>query len=109
MSKFRLDEWFPYVEFFYGIKDKDKFNLAWNYHQKRNPHHWQYFLMRDDDGPVRPVEMPEQYMKEMLCDWIGAGKAITGKNNLKEWYEENKYKMVLNNNTRIWIEGEIYK
>lgn len=51
-SKFLPSEWFPYVHFFYG-KPGDSvtsaFDFAWLLHQKRNPHHWQWWCLPEDD------------------------------------------------------------
>jgi len=116
MSKFRPSEWFTYAEYFYGRypldekpQSEDKaFDLAWLYHQKRNPHHWQYWILREDSGNSHVLEMPLVYIKEMYADWIGAGKAITGKDNIISWYNGNKLKIMLGQNTRRRIEAMIY-
>lgn len=49
-SKFLPDEFIPYANFFYGDKKvwKDRFDLAWNRHQKRHDHHWQFWLLTND-------------------------------------------------------------
>lgn len=49
-SKFLPDEFIPYANFFYGDKKvwKDRFNLAWNKHQKRHDHHWQFWMLVED-------------------------------------------------------------
>lgn len=126
LSKLLPSEWFPYTRYFYGkysprdeiwremqgrVWDKemvlDSFNLAWLKHIHRNPHHWQYWILREDSGNTFPIPMPEIYMKEMLADWRGAGKAITGKDNTPEWYEKNKSNMQLHPETRAWIEKNI--
>jgi uncharacterized protein DUF5662 len=52
--------------------------------------------------------MPDVFRREMLADWMGAGKAL-GKPKVWEWYEKNKDKMKLNSDTRVWIETEIAK
>lgn len=51
ISKFYPDEWFAYAETFYNHDGSKKdyaespaFLKAWALHQKRNPHHWQYYL-----------------------------------------------------------------
>jgi hypothetical protein len=46
---------------------------------------------------------------EMLCDWIGAGLAITGKRDVTGWYAKNRRRILLHPETRAWIEGEIAK
>lgn len=53
------------------------------------------------------IKMPDKYVKEMLADWIGAGMAIHGKNDVKSWYKANKDNMILHPETRQWIEQHI--
>jgi len=122
-SKFRPSEFIPYAKHFYGInrdeqakKEKvegydksidrqdDLFNRAWLYHIHRNKHHWQYWLLVQDEDKNTALEMPDKYRKELLADWHGAGKAITGKNNTKEWYLKHKGKYQFHPNTIKWIE-----
>jgi hypothetical protein len=87
----------------------EQFDRAWLHHQHYNKHHWQHwFLVNDTDGEYC-LKMPERYMKEMLCDWRGAGKAITGKDNTKEWFAKNQDKMKLHPKTREWIKRQIRK
>lgn len=119
-TKFLLSEWLPYAEYFYGDKETPSpgkygychtagsdaaFDAAWNHHQKRNKHHWQYWLLvnDDNDGGYIPLPMPDAYMREMVADWVGAGKA-QGKPDTAAWYEENKAKMVLHPRTRLKVE-----
>lgn len=108
-DKFLPDEWFPYAQTFYN-KDGSKryeefpaFTVAWNHHQKRNPHHWQYWLITWDRGETECLPMPEAYIREMIADWRGAGKAL-GKPNTCEWYENNINKMRLHPETRARVE-----
>jgi len=115
-SKLLPSELCAYAEYFYGKKPKSglceetvkkKFNLAWLYHQRKNKHHWQYWLLKEDDGKEFSVGMPNKYLKEMLADWRGAGKAITGKDNTKQWYLKNKDKIILREDDRKWIEDQL--
>ena len=121
-SKFLPSEWFPYVQNFYGDNSheglqaigefglaelapygyyaKDRFNAAWNLHQKRNKHHWQYWLLTHDTGETVPMPMPDKYIREMVADWMGAGRAITGRWEVQEWYEKNKRRMVMRDSVR---------
>jgi hypothetical protein len=108
LSKFRPSEFFAYAEHFYGSKDNQKqFDKAWLYHQKRNPHHHQYWVLIQDEELSKIIEMPHKYRVEMLCDWIGAGLAITGKRDIKEWYLKHKSQMSLGYKTRQYVEKEI--
>lgn len=110
MSKFLPSEWIPYKECFYDETGKkryletEEFINAWFLHQKRNKHHWQYWLLTLDKGNVQAVKMPERYMVEMVADWIGAGIAITGEMEVWEWYKANRNNMTLHPETRNDVE-----
>lgn len=117
-SKFLPDEAVPYANYFYnGDRRKDEFytptqgtyefNMAWLKHQHRNPHHWQHYVLQEDSGEVFPVKIPDKYLKEMLCDWIGAGLAKSKDANVLAWYTLNRSKMVIHRESRDWIEQEI--
>lgn len=124
-SKFLPSEWFAYVETFYGDNPswenglkylnhpykwskeywRDKFDYSWLAHQHRSPHHNQHWILREDSGSVKVLKMPEVYAREMVADWSGAGKAITGEWEVSEWYEKNKGRITLHENTREFVEG----
>lgn len=107
LSKFTPAEWFSYVRYFYGDGDAElDFDMAWNHHQKANDHHWQYWVLFNDDGDVKVLPMPLKARAEMLCDWRGAGRAL-GKPDTLAWYSANKDKMQLHPETRIWIEWQL--
>jgi len=114
-SKFLPAEWFPYAETFYkpdGSKqyiETVKFNHAWNHHQKCNKHHWQYWLLRMDRGETIALEMPQKYVCEMVADWMGAGRAITGKWEVVEWYLKNKEKIILHEKTQQFVTLLLFK
>lgn len=117
LSKFSFTEWFPYVETFYGDKPSPRdatgaydpsqvsqdFDYAWLHHQHSNPHHWQYWLLRGDCDAQKALPIPEVYLKEMMADWRGAGRA-QGKPDTAGWYLHNKDKMVMHPESRKWIE-----
>lgn len=121
LSKFCSSEWGPYAEFFYGknrpvqkgnsiTKDDSEaqraFDRAWLTHQHRNPHHWQYWILRQDDGQTKVLRMPAAYVIEMVCDWVGAGRAIQGKkSNARKWYSLQKDKIRLHPDTKIDVEN----
>ncbi len=126
MSKFRPDEFIPYARYFYGDygvknicpakwanpgdkfhKTKNAFDRAWLKHLYRNPHHWQYWILQNDTDGREILEMPIVYINEMICDWRGAGMAITGKDNIAEWYTKNKDKMELHAKTRLAVEIKV--
>lgn len=129
-SKFLPSEFVPYAETFYGTRKstealdaigefgraelaphgyfaRDRFHVAWNWHQKRNPHHWQFWILLNDDSTQSPLPMPERYRREMFADWVGAGRAITGKRDVVAWFERSRPKMQLHPETAIWIEDRM--
>jgi hypothetical protein len=112
-DKFLPDEWLPYARCFYApdgtkqYKEDASFTLAWNLHQKRNKHHWQWWVIMFDRGEFETIPMPDVYRREMLADWRGAGRAITGKDNTFSWYLDNYYKIKLHRDTRVWIDNQL--
>jgi hypothetical protein len=120
-QKFTSAEWSPYVQTFYGPKDtprradggydpnaaSDAFDRAWLHHQKvGGKHHWQYWVLPLDDGGFRALEIPERYLREMLADWRGAGRAL-GKPDTAAWYAVNRENMVLHPRSRAWVESNL--
>lgn len=110
-DKFLPSQFVPCVNYYYGRKDKESFDQAWNCHKARSKHHWQYWLL--PDGSAREVEYP--YNVEMFCDWVGAGKARgkpSPKNDryfeVRNFYRKKKEKMVLHENTRKWVENKLF-
>lgn len=122
LSKLCPSEFLPYARFFYApdgtpITRRDKtgyykaaetgdntFDRAWMHHQHRNPHHWQYWVLPLDEGGVRVLPMPRQYVLEMVADWRGASMAQGFGPDVRPWYLEHRDRMVLNPRTRHEVE-----
>jgi len=105
LSKFSRVEWKPYVDKFYGDGgDTNQYHVAWNHHQKANSHHWQYWIMPEGPGNLRMIEMPEMDVREMVADWAGAGRGISGESNPTEWYEKEYQRILVHPKTRILVE-----
>lgn len=76
-SKYDKCECEAYDEFFYGPERTqeviDNFNYAWLNHIHSNPHHWQHWVLIFDkggrSGKQVPLDMPDNYILEMICDW----------------------------------------
>lgn len=85
------------------------FIKAWIHHQNHNPHHWEYWIPRSGhnrcDPPYQdghPVPMPEWAVREMVADWLGAGRAYEGcwpDVMHWKWLKENRGKMILHPET----------
>jgi hypothetical protein len=67
------------------------FDLAWLGHVRRSPHHWQYWVLPDEDGDA-VFPMDEADLLEMICDWKGAGRA-QGTPDTRAWWEQNNQRM----------------
>ena len=122
LSKFSWSEWSPYVHHFYGPdqkaervasantgyfhapRAKDPFNYAWLHHLRLNSHHWQHWLLVQDDDDDLVLEMPVADVIEMVCDWRGAGMAQGHGDDLVLWYRKHEKKMKLHPNTRQHVE-----
>lgn len=110
-SKMRPSEWIAYREYFYGEKTpevRDAFDRAWLSHIHWNKHHWDHWCAKDGDK-FKPLAMPDKYIREMVADWAGAGRAIHGKWDLQEWYTKNSADMLLHPQARIAVEYYLYE
>ena len=106
-SKLTPAEWGPYVRAFYAEHRSrpGEFDRAWLHHQHRNPHHWQHWLLQEDDGDLKALPMPEGLVREMVADWMGAGRAITGRWDVASWYAANVLKIRLHPDARRLAES----
>ncbi|HBK53880.1 DUF5662 family protein [Syntrophomonas wolfei] len=113
LSKFLPGEFIAYANCFYANQhcseqmeapnSKESYMLAWLVHQKRNRHHWQWWILYGEENEPYATAMPDQYIKEMVADWWGAGRA-QGKPDIIAWYQANRNKMVLHRATRRRVE-----
>lgn len=122
-SKLGPTEFFAYSNYFMGDKAawKEAFDYAWNHHWKVNKHHGLYWIVEikrtsnlykgtaaeKEVATFKVLKMPLRYAIEMYCDWVAAGKAYTGKNDVTEWYEKNKAGMIIHADTQQFIETMI--
>lgn len=106
-SKYLQEEFDAYLHYFYPTsehpKDEDAFNAAWLLHIHKNPHHHQYWVLIRDEGELLPIDMPIEYICEMLCDWSSFSRKNPS-STAYVWYENNAHKMNLSSNTKEWIE-----
>lgn len=109
-SSKRTHHEFPaYAKNFFGGGDPERFPRAWLHHVHNNPHHWQHWVFPDNwtmkdsamDGPC--VEMPRNYVMEMIADWMGASKAYTGEWNMTDWLLKNIPRISVHSKTATLI------
>ncbi len=87
LSKFSIEEFWTSARYWTGKsspisaeRDLLGFSYAWQHHKAHNPHHWEYWVDFRNDGTEVYGKIPLPVAKEMVCDWLGAGKAYNGKN-----------------------------
>lgn len=80
-SKYDIEEYDAYDNYFYrdgknSLDGKMEFDLAFLHHIQNNPHHWQHWVLIDDEGDdsigdnqVKAFDMPDNYIMEMIADW----------------------------------------
>lgn len=109
-SKSEPDEYEAYDAYFYGgnrsFKVVQEYRKAWLLHLHRNPHHWQYWVLINDDpkeGEIL-IEMPINYIFEMVCDWWAFSWVKGNLQEIFEWYDEHKNYVKLHPNTRKKVE-----
>lgn len=88
LSKFGITEFCSSARYFQGHrspieaeKETTGYSAAWLHHKGHNKHHWEYWTDFADDGSIIANEIPIKYVVEMVCDWVGAGKAY----NKEKW------------------------
>ena len=109
-SKFDIFEYEAYDDYFYGGNRShdvvQTFNKAWLCHIHKNPHHWQYWVLIQDDptSPMICLDMDYPYILEMICDWWSFGWRSGNLYELFDWYEERKHHIMLSPKSRIIVE-----
>ena len=105
-SKSEPDEYEAYDAYFYGGNRSfavvQEYQKAWLLHLHRNPHHWQHWILINDDPKEGEIllEMPCNYILEMVCDWWAFSWVKGNLTEIFEWYNEHKNYMKLHQNTR---------
>lgn len=112
-SKSDQEEYEPYDKYFYGknrsyavVRD---FNYAWLRHIHHNPHHWQYYILFEDD-PKSGVEyfamdMPANYILEMICDWWAFSWKSGNLREIFDWYKKHEKTIVISLATRNLVDS----
>lgn len=105
-------EYDAYANYFYGEQTEEvtaAFDRAWLAHIHANPHHWQHWMLQNDEDGLILLDMPYVFIIEMIADhWSFSWK--TG--NLYEifdWYEKNKAGILISDKTRKTYENILMK
>lgn len=109
-SKNEIDEYEAYDAYFYGNNKSyavvQNYKKAWLLHIHRNPHHWQHWVLINDDPKEGEIvlEMPYDYIVEMICDWWAFSWAKGDLREIFNWYDEHSTYMKLEDRTRKTVE-----
>lgn len=114
-SKFTIAEYEPYDNYFYGRNKSyavvQEFKKAWLHHIHRNPHHWQYWILHNDEPNegVVVLDMDYDYIIEMVCDWWAFSWKKGDLTEIFKWYDAHKEYMKLSPKTRKTVEDILEK
>lgn len=115
MSKFSFVEFLESVKYYQGgsspidaCKKANGYSNAWLHHKGRNKHHYEYWADNMDNGG-EPLQMPYKYAAELICDYMGAGRAYYGKEFTMEkeyeWWQIKKNKpLFMHAQTKFFID-----
>lgn len=107
-SKYDMEEFIPYALYFYGEEKTDNvkqsFDVAWLIHIHKNPHHWQHWVLINDDEGEECLEIPFEYIIEMICDWWSFSWKNGNLYEIFDWYDSHKDHMRINEQSRKRIE-----
>ena len=114
-SKWMPEEYEPYDAYFYGPDGvnnengpseevENAFNYAWLKHIHNNPHHWQHWvLINDDPTPGKEsavLEMPDRDILEMICDWLSFSWRKGDLYEMFNWWNEHSNHIMLGPKTK---------
>lgn len=115
VSKNSNEEYTPYDLYFYGNNKSyavvQNFRKAWLHHIHVNPHHWQHWILVNDDPGEGEIllEMPLPYIIEMICDWWAFSWQKGNLSEIFSWYDEHQQYIKLAPKTREIVEDILWK
>ena len=117
-SKNTHEEYDAYDRYFYGKNQSYEvvrdFNYAWLHHIHNNPHHWQHWILINDDATLGTIvvdymDMPDNYIIEMACDWWAFSWQKENLYEIFDWYDSHKAYIQLSEPTRKTVENVLDK
>ena len=115
LSKYSPVEFWNGVKFYTGTKsphvgerEKYGYSKAWLSHKGHNKHHGEYWQDIRSNGLTEPIEMPNKYFIEMICDRVAACMIYNGSNyddsKPLEYYMSHKDENQFHPDTRFELE-----
>ena len=116
-SKYSTEEYDAYDQYFYGQNKSyavvQAFDYAWLHHIHQNPHHWQYWVLLEDDPeagmPYKTLMIPLPYIFEMIADWWSFSWKSGNLFEIFNWYAEHRDKQYINEESRMILERILEK
>ena len=135
-SKYSTEEYNAYDQYFYGgnrsYKVVQDFNYAWLHHIHQNPHHWQYWVLLEDDPeeegrdlkyqpgtgeynvhigkfPIKTLLIPLPYIFEMIADWWTFSWKEGNLFEIFNWYADHRAKQYIHPESREIVEYILVK
>lgn len=115
-DKLLPDMWCAYARCFYAAdgtkqyKPTSAFDRTWNRHQKWSKHHWQHWVLLKDDGTFKELYIPNYWVREMVADWRGAGRAIVGPGvKTSAWYDKEHKNIKMDLGSRVLVVWLLYR
>lgn len=114
MSKFNPIEFWESVKYYQGTsspinecKKINGYSKAWMHHKGKNPHHYEYWQDNFDQGG-NSIKMPFIYALEMVCDYLGAGRAYMEKTFTYEkeyewWLDKSSNPIAMHPHTKAFV------
>lgn len=96
-------EYDAYANYFYGEKSEETnklFDYAWLSHIHHNPHHWQHWMLQNDEDGLILLDMPYVFIVEMFCDHWSFSWRSGNLMEIEEWYLNHKDGILLSDSTR---------
>lgn len=113
-SKYNANEYDAYDKYFYGgnksFEVVQNFNNAWLIHIHNNPHHWQHWVLLNDEPDEGEIilDMPDNYIIEMICDWWSFSWKTGNLYEIFNWYDKRKNYIKLSKATREKVENILH-
>ncbi len=113
-SKNSPEEYAAYDRYFYGgnksFRVVQDFRRAWLHHIHENPHHWQHWVLNNDEPEEGEIvlEMDYIYIIEMICDWWAFSWQKGDLSEIFSWYDKHYKYIKLAPNTRKTVEDILW-
>lgn len=101
-------EYDAYANYFYSDRTpevKEAFDYAWLAHIHANPHHWQHWILHNDEDGMKILDMPYVFIIEMIADWWSFSWKENKLDEIFNWYDKHKSNISLSDKTRTKVES----